>query len=213
MSTIIIMKTGIGNRLREERERLCLSQGLFAGKVGVSRMSQVNYESGKRSPDSSYLLAAYEAGIDVAYVITGKRAKAPDFYRMAATFVLHSIERKTGFSEDVLSFVIEALSDAATSSWMLDQPEVLSRPDVEWDMSQWVRLSQLDEMIAALFENARLLRDIFGSVNAAMCFGGDNAHIPGDKRAAMILMLFRAFKMSGEVDQDVVDEAVKLAAG
>lgn len=175
-------------------------------------MSQVNYESGKRSPDSSYLLSAYEAGVDIAYVITGKRAKAPDFYRMATVFVLESIERRTGFSEDLLSFVIEAFSDAATSSWMADQPEMLSRPGTEWDMTQWIQLSQLDEMILALFENARLLRDIFGSVNAALALGGEVVRISGEKRIAMILMLYRAFKGSGEVDQNLVDEAVKLAA-
>jgi len=202
----------IGNRLREERERLCLSQALFAGKMGISRMSQVNYETGKRLPDAGYLFAASEAGVDITYVITGKRATAPDFFRMATVFVLESIQAKTGFAEDVLSFVIEALSDAATSSWMEDRLEMAQHPDAEWDMGQWVHLVQLDEMISALFTNARLLRDIFGAVNYALAFGGDRLRVSGEKRASMVLMLFRAFKLSGEVDTHVVDEAVKLAA-
>jgi transcriptional regulator with XRE-family HTH domain len=205
----------IGRRLAEERERLYLNQGLFAGKVGVSRMSQVNYESGKRFPDARYLLAASEAGVDVAYVVTGKRAQAPNFYRMATVFVLESIELRTGFSENVLSFVIEALSDAATSSWIADSPEISSNPDAELAIDLWIEQSQLDGMIAALFENARLLRDIFGAVNARMntsITGGEALRIPGDKRAAMVLMLYRAFKASGEIDYGVIDEAVRLAA-
>lgn len=202
----------IGNRLREERELLCLSQALFAGKVGISRMSQVNYESGKRSPDASYLLAAYEAGVDVGYVITGKRSEAPDFYRMATVLVLESIQLRTGFAEDILSFVIELLAEAAADSWLADRAEMLTRPDVQWDMTQWIGLAELRALTAALFENARLLRDVFGAVNSSLVFDGPK-RLSGQRRLSLVLMLFRAFRTTGNVDQDVVDEAVTLASG
>lgn len=205
-------KSNIGNRLREERERLCLSQVLFAGKMGVSRMSQVNYETGKRSPDAEYLLTASEFGVDVGYVITGKRSQAPDFYRMAAVFVLESIQLRTGFAEDILSFVIESIADSAASAWLDDQVEIQGRPDAEWDMTQWIQLSGLDEMIAALFENARLLRDIFGAVNSSLVCGANKWRLSGGKRVSLVLMLFRAFRASGEVDHDMVEDAIELAA-
>ena len=49
---------GIGERLKEERERIGLSQTEFAAKAGASKNSQYNYEKGERSPDAAYLAAA-----------------------------------------------------------------------------------------------------------------------------------------------------------
>jgi len=201
----------VAARLREERERLLLNQGLFAGKVGVSRMSQVNYESGKRSPDADYLQAAFEAGVDIGYVITGKRTDAPDFFRMATIFLLESVSLRTGFSEDLLRFVIELVADAASSGWLADKDELQSMPDVPWDMTQWIVIGDLDELVAALYENGRLLRDIFGTLNNIVATNGP-VRLTGAKRLAMVLMLFRAFRMAGEVDRKVVEDTLRLVA-
>lgn len=40
---------------------------------GVGKQSQINYESGKRQPDASYLTAIAEAGADITYILTGVR--------------------------------------------------------------------------------------------------------------------------------------------
>ena len=61
------------DRLREERERLALSQQVLAEKCGVTARSQRNYESGERNPDSAYLAAIAAAGADVLYILTGER--------------------------------------------------------------------------------------------------------------------------------------------
>ncbi len=61
-------------RLREERERLDLSQPVMAALGGVQKRAQINYESGERIPDAAYLLGVAKAGVDVLYVITGQRA-------------------------------------------------------------------------------------------------------------------------------------------
>jgi len=63
-----------GERLREERERLGLSQERFAAIGGVQKRAQINYESGDRAPDAVYLGNVASIGADVAYVVTGKRA-------------------------------------------------------------------------------------------------------------------------------------------
>lgn len=49
-------------------------QDAFADQLRVSRTTQSNYERGERSPDSDYLLKAAALGVDVLYVVTGKRA-------------------------------------------------------------------------------------------------------------------------------------------
>ena len=61
-----------GARLREERLRLGMSQPDFAALAGQKKNSQINYEGGKRSPDSDYLAAIAAAGADVSYIVTGK---------------------------------------------------------------------------------------------------------------------------------------------
>ncbi|HNC51239.1 MAG TPA: helix-turn-helix transcriptional regulator [Accumulibacter sp.] len=64
----------IGNRLREERERIGMSQAAMAEICGVTMRSQRNYEKDERLPDASYLAAATQARADVLYVLTGQRS-------------------------------------------------------------------------------------------------------------------------------------------
>lgn len=47
------------------------------GASGATRQSQSLYEKGERMPDAAYLAAADKAGIDVQYVITGRRGFSP----------------------------------------------------------------------------------------------------------------------------------------
>jgi len=131
---------------------------------------------------------------------------------MATIFVLESIQFRTGFAEDVLSFVIESIAEAASAEWLDDQAEIQEHPDTEWDMTQWIRISGLDEMTSALFENARLLRDVFAAVNSFLVCGGSPKRLSGEKRAALVLMLFRAFRATDKVDPDVVEDSINLAA-
>ncbi|WP_313103766.1 helix-turn-helix domain-containing protein [Stutzerimonas nitrititolerans] len=65
---------GLGDRLKEERERLGMSQTEFAFVAGVSKNSQFNYEKGERNPDAAYLEAVASVGVDVLYVLTGIRS-------------------------------------------------------------------------------------------------------------------------------------------
>jgi len=65
----------IGQRLREERLRLGMSQEEFGVMGGVTKRAQLNYETGIRSPDTNYLFTIASIGeVDVQYVITGKRS-------------------------------------------------------------------------------------------------------------------------------------------
>jgi len=68
------MRASISNRLKEERQRLAKSQREFAAAIGCAKTTQCNYEQGHRSPDAEYLAAAHDEGIDILYVITGRRA-------------------------------------------------------------------------------------------------------------------------------------------
>lgn len=64
----------IGERLREEREKLEFNQADFSAKGGCTRKTQYNYEAGERAPDGAYLAAIAAAGADVQYILTGIRS-------------------------------------------------------------------------------------------------------------------------------------------
>ncbi|WP_186289481.1 helix-turn-helix domain-containing protein [Methylomonas koyamae] len=67
--------SNFGDRLKEERERLQLSQSAFGDIGGVRKQAQLHYEKGERFPDSNYLAAIANSGVDVAYVLTGQRTQ------------------------------------------------------------------------------------------------------------------------------------------
>ena len=63
--------SGIGSRLRQERERLGLSQKVFGEIGGVEANAQGKYENGGRAPKAYYLSRVAERGVDILYVLTG----------------------------------------------------------------------------------------------------------------------------------------------
>jgi phage repressor protein C with HTH and peptisase S24 domain len=65
----------VGERIKGERERLGLSQTAFANLAGVGKTTQINYEKGTRNPDTEYLAALDSAGVDVYYVLTGRKSR------------------------------------------------------------------------------------------------------------------------------------------
>lgn len=67
------MSTTLAERLKETREFLGFSQEALGAICGVTKLTQYNYEAGKRNPDSEYLAALAKFGVDVLYIITGQR--------------------------------------------------------------------------------------------------------------------------------------------
>lgn len=72
----MLIAEGVGHRLREERERLSLSQTDFGALIGVSRGTQKNYELGTAigALDLKYVMALEANGVDATYVLTGRRS-------------------------------------------------------------------------------------------------------------------------------------------
>jgi len=109
---------GIGDRLKEERERLGFNQTEFAAQAGASKNSQYNYEKGERSPDASYLAAVAERGVDVLYVVTGERKPrlADSIGNDVAEFL--EVYQQIGETDrDVLFRMACAFAKAADPNW------------------------------------------------------------------------------------------------
>lgn len=95
----------IGDRLKQERSRLGLNQTEFAALGFVTKDSQLNYEVGRRSPDSAYLSALADHGVDVLYVLTGRRerggtAKVLELAESGASAELRLREHPLDMGED-----------------------------------------------------------------------------------------------------------------
>ena len=64
-----------GARLKEERKRLGLKQAEFASRVETDVPKQSLYENDRRALRAPYLSRIAAAGVDVLYVLTGRRSE------------------------------------------------------------------------------------------------------------------------------------------
>lgn len=71
-------KTGFGERLKEERERLGFSQPAFAALAIASKSSQASWEKETAYPNAKVLEVWARVGVDVAYLVTGKPSSGID---------------------------------------------------------------------------------------------------------------------------------------
>ena len=62
-------------RIREERERLGMTQEAFGTAGGVLKRAVAHYEKGERVPDAAFLEGISRAGADVQYIVTGQRSQ------------------------------------------------------------------------------------------------------------------------------------------
>lgn len=63
----------IGQRLREERERLGYTQPVFAELASTTKKSQIDYEKDITQPKASYLADIAQVGADINYIVTGQK--------------------------------------------------------------------------------------------------------------------------------------------
>lgn len=67
--------SNIAERIKEERERLGLSQAKLGGIAGVSKQTVITWEKGNTSPTAVQLNEMAENGLDVMYALTGRRTE------------------------------------------------------------------------------------------------------------------------------------------
>lgn len=75
--------SSLGIRLRQERERLGLTQTEIGDMAGVTKNTQRLYETDQRSPKADYLAALDLEGVDVSYILTGRRSAEPQAQRVS----------------------------------------------------------------------------------------------------------------------------------
>lgn len=68
---LLVLKDGIGDRIRQARTRAGLKQSELAEIGGVARATQVAYEAGSTEPTTTYLRNIQQSSIDLPYVLFG----------------------------------------------------------------------------------------------------------------------------------------------
>jgi len=64
----------LGRRLKEERLRLSLSQLAMADACSVNRNTLAAWERGEQTPNAGALAVMDRLGLDVLYIVVGRRA-------------------------------------------------------------------------------------------------------------------------------------------
>lgn len=212
--------TGLGKRLAEERKRLGLSQSAFADLIGVSFSSQRRYEDGRSSPDTLYLDSLRKHGVDVEYVISGRAKQSAKGYNSdtLVEFGL-AIAKLYQISPEELNGLAHSVSEAMKG---VEEPDSMEMWAIEkrltsYEAAFFVHTSEFFsnrlKSIQAIGDDAALdpllLAKVISGVESALACG--QKCLEPRKKAQAMVMLYRAFKASGKVDQAMIEEAVKLA--
>lgn len=100
----------IGERLREERLRIGLSQVDFSLYCGASRNALLQWERGETAPNAGVLATMTNLGVDALYVVTGQRQGESESTLAPEEKVLLSAWRDSGDKgRAALSAVAEVL--------------------------------------------------------------------------------------------------------
>jgi transcriptional regulator with XRE-family HTH domain len=65
----------VGTRLKEERKRLGLTQEAMGLACGIAKRTQILFEQDAHLPGGAYLIEADKLGLDVAYLLVGRRER------------------------------------------------------------------------------------------------------------------------------------------
>jgi transcriptional regulator with XRE-family HTH domain len=196
----------IGERLREERKRLGLSQTDFARLAGVHLNTQSRYEKGEREPDSSYLETLGKKGVDVNYVLFGIASDEIVDCPYVAAMPLPS-----GYVSKPITLTECREMAAGLTLRRAGNPDGI-RQWFEFCKSCAMHPGKSHGRSSASLSDSdiSLLAEVFEGIEGALLNHG--LSMPPPKKAQAVAMLYRSFKASGKVDPAMIEEAVKLAA-
>ncbi len=193
-----LLGMSVGDRLREERDRLHMSQSDLAEKTGVHRNTQARYESDRAlSLPDSYIGALGNLGFDVDYVLHGLAdpealVDCPyvreQRYDLQYTFTLADCRRHASGTKIGLG--------RAEFRWHKACETCPQNP-----------ISNRIVVPSAAEVDGGLLAAIIESFETALA-GKD---ISAQKKAQAIVMLYRSCKSTGKIDLEMVAQVAKLA--
>lgn len=195
--------SNIGDRVREERERLGLSQEAFGALGGVKKLAQFNYEKGYRSPTGDYFeMLRQNLDIDVNYIVTGMRTGPEWDDALAHRYVLVNMATAIGISYKDLARVCEFA--------LLQQKQ--ARLNEDHDPSELIDMIHglVDSSLQVAGIDEEFLSLVLERMESVISKSGSG--LTASKKARAAVMLYRTFKASGKIDQKTVEDTIRLAS-
>lgn len=198
-----------GKRLKEERERIGLSQAKLADACGIGKTTQYMYERGERDPTAPYMQLAAKVGVDVFYVLSGDRTLRDRTHADAYGALVIAIEGLLGLDEERLQELANARVTFEIQEGQAHGDDSVSsdgRSHAEWiqQVSEWLTTSRRPDRCidAGLFAR---LQNALGDAAAAA-----GAALTGEKCVRAALLLYPETKASGSIDNERIAEVVRL---
>lgn len=201
-----------GDRIKLVREQLGLSQEAFGAMGGVKKLAQLNYEKGKRSPTWEYFERLRQSkNIDVNYILTGYR---------------DNNESRRLFAEARVNTLIAMALDLDPGAFGHAADEAFLQSEKyragNGPPSEAYLADKIDDSLLAVENsvystvdssprilNIKTIEEVIVRLESSLLASGLN--MSPEKKAGAVVMLYRAFKASGKVDQKMIEEAIALA--
>lgn len=126
-----------GARLSEERDRIGLSQQGLSDASGVARNMLSRYERAVAEPGASALIALAAVGLDVGYVLTGRRSSASPQLSASQREALAAkgIQWGVGERQDVVAI------NPVGMAWVLNYADSLGKP-LDWSVENLAKMAE-----------------------------------------------------------------------
>lgn len=187
----------LGERLRQERLRLGLTQEELANCTGIHRRTQANYELGKTAPDMAYFQALRRVGLDPTYIETGTKS-SPSDEQSSAT------ERLFLALCDALQIPLEKVYAAINGA-----------AEVRMASSEFQRyvgsLIHSSPMLNSKNKVLVLDRDILVDIidGFERCLEAMNKRVSPLQKAHYIASMYRDFCEKGEIDTEMLEAGAR----
>lgn len=198
-----------GGRLREERERLGLTQEQLARAGKVHRRTQVNYEADERSPDAAYINLVASAGVDTWYVLHGVRSEFLEFLNSWASAFILELLAKLGYTPDRAANIVLM----AESVFKLKTDEAVISYPTQWEQFN-DRVFEDSPVVVELRKPAELdaarLQAVLAFVDSEST--GSGIELSSAKRAQLAASLYRNAFKDGALDEALGRDLFRLSA-
>src|SRR3989344_6865309 len=191
------------SRLKEERKRLGITQAKFAQLAGVHRNTQINYEAGLRAPEVDYISAIEKFGVDTAYLLSGSHETIKQLSFFGG---LHY----KGIDE----IVLQVLGDLDVDGFS----EALDKiPDIASESGHSLLIDTLVSHCPSLSSRLNNLEGLDSDLLAQTIESLENALkecnqiLSPEKKAKVVVMLYRIFRTTGKVDQKMINDSIAIA--
>lgn len=187
----------VGGRLRHERKRIGLTQSELAAQLSISRLTQINYESGAttRLP-ASYIRALRGFGIDDKYVQTGIRRGQGEEQSLATERLFLAL---CDALQIPLDKVHSAISGATTGASHFEFQGLIRN------------LMHASPLLNAKNKVLVLDRDTLVDIIDGLerCLAAMNKRVSPLQKAHAIASMYRDFSEKGEIDVEMLEASAR----